>query len=80
MKTHSVSGHAEPIKTQNKSGKHQIEYDLFPQGADTLEKIVSFNKQLRQFKKVHERFAHLHTSDLNVNAIIMLHFDIFSAT
>merc|ERR1719210_3178843 len=24
-------------------------------GADTLEKIVTFNKQLRQFKKVHER-------------------------
>ena len=27
------------------------------QGADTLEKIVTFNKQLRQFKKVHERLV-----------------------
>ena len=33
-----------------------FEPDWF-QGADTLEKIVTFNKQLRQFKKVHERFV-----------------------
>ena len=46
-------------------------FDIFCfQGADTLEKIVSFNKQLRQFKKVHERFV-LDSKDLGFSEFLV---------